>query len=61
MNNMYATIFISLMLVLVYLTINSYFFEQDQDFLKWELKHYCYMVDQKAWPDYKDLASECNR
>ena len=38
MNNMYATIFISLMLVLVYLTINSYFFEQDQDFLKWEFK-----------------------
>lgn len=61
MNNMYATIFISLMLVLVYLTINSYFFEEDQNFLKWEFKHYCYMVDQKAWPDYKDLASECNR
>ena len=61
MNNMYATIFISLMLVLVYLTINSYFFQQDQDFLNWEFKHYCYMVNQGAWPDYKDLASECIR
>lgn len=61
MNNMCATIFTALMLVFVYLTINSYFFEQDQDFLNWEFKQYCHMVSQGAWPDYKDQATECNQ
>lgn len=60
MNNMYGTIFIALVLVLVYLTVHSYFFAEDVDFNIKEFKHYCHMVNKNAWPDFKNLASECD-
>jgi hypothetical protein len=46
-------------LVLVYLTVHSHFFAEDVDFNFREFKHYCYMVEQGAWPDYKRLGAEC--
>lgn len=59
MNNMYGTIFIALVLVLVYLAVHSYFFTEDLAFNFQEFEHYCYMVNQGAWPDYKRLGAEC--